>query len=798
AQDEGACSNLYYETNNTSSNCRNPTPFLNDLGCDQYLEDEVVQVQMIDPPNRFVSCINGAIIYEVRLAGSEPSFEVLYNIELLHRMNGTPGFARLVGIVTNTNRKNLQGYLIDFPRAQWRIDRIALDPSVSWSRRQKWARQLIESVVHLHSQGLVAGMICAYRIPVILSGSDHVHFWYFRNTLAVGRDMGGYYPPEYQHLRKASSTMTEAHCPKLTSKTDIFHLGIMLWALASQRSPLQSLVCTKSDCQKGSLCNNESHSNPTALHPLSEAIPQYYKDVMNSCMAENPEDRPTARELLAKLPAERELEAGQFRVLNIGSFPGNDDLLAQARGVSQNITCSYSLKWFYLSVAGRHWLQLTFEFGRNALSLAFKEDLLKRRLDLFCCLAMANGSATYSQHQLEEEGKHDKVLKTFRCLVADLCQQFSGGHSDGVMSMAAIGFALYRYVMKQSPLNPVFFNRDRLHDGIEVTTAPLGQGVANAVGLAVATKHLNATNSRPGLELLDNVTWCIIGDVDLQEGFALEAVQLVGHWKLDNLAIVCDNNQVTYECSIDVTPFEVLKKAVPAPTVVCQKKECHNYLNSDLGRNQKITSKLMLIFTDFSRSYCQGHRKLSEQKLQTYTQAYPELAHELRLGSAALEPQGRKEWHIQHVFSKQEDSDLTLIGVGSEMAFAVDVRNKLMKEDIKARIVSFPCQRLFEIKTQEYNESVMQYKKRKPVVIVEAYVVSGWERYADAGYSMNSFGKSLPTNTETYKFFNLDGDIIAAKVKAFVDEVRAVGIEALRGDFRELNGGVMGYGWNPL
>ena len=121
--------------------------FLNDLGCDQYLEDEVIQVQMLDPPSRFASCINGTMVYAMRLSDSGPTAELLYNIELLHRMKEAPGFAKLVGIVTDNSRKRLQGYMIELPRARQRIARIALD---SWSRRQKWASQPIESIAYVH------------------------------------------------------------------------------------------------------------------------------------------------------------------------------------------------------------------------------------------------------------------------------------------------------------------------------------------------------------------------------------------------------------------------------------------------------------------------------------------------------------------------------------------------------------------------------------------------------------------------------------------------------------------------
>jgi dihydroxyacetone synthase len=171
------------------------------------------------------------------------------------------------------------------------------------------------------------------------------------------------------------------------------------------------------------------------------------------------------------------------------------------------------------------------------------------------------------------------------------------------MGMAAIGVALWKYVMKYSPNNPNFFNRDRfvlsnghtclfqytfLHlvgykdmtfeqlksyhsdlpdsicpghpeieiEGVEVTTGPLGQGVANAVGLAMAAKNLAATYNKPSYDLVDSTIWCMIGDACLQEGVALEAFQAAGHWKLDNLVIIYDNNQITCDGSVDLCNTE--------------------------------------------------------------------------------------------------------------------------------------------------------------------------------------------------------------------------------------------------
>lgn len=94
------------------------------------------------------------------------------------------------------------------------------------------------------------------------------------------------------------------------------------------------------------------------------------------------------------------------------------------------------------------------------------------------------------------------------------------------------------------------------HVGIEVTTGPLGQGIANAVGIAMATKHLAATYNKPGFDVVNNTTWCMTGDACLQEGVGLEAISLAGHWKLNNLVLLFDNNNVTCDGSADIANTE--------------------------------------------------------------------------------------------------------------------------------------------------------------------------------------------------------------------------------------------------
>lgn len=169
--------------------------------------------------------------------------------------------------------------------------------------------------------------------------------------------------------------------------------------------------------------------------------------------------------------------------------------------------------------------------------------------------------------------------------------------------MAAIGVALWKYAMRYAPNDATWFDRDRFvlsnghaclfqytnlyltgykamtweqlmsyhseradslcpghpeieHDGIEVTTGPLGQGIANAVGMAMASKHLAATYNRPGYDVVNNHIWCMVGDACLQEGVGCEAFSYAGHLQLGNLTCIYDNNQVTCDGTVDLCNTE--------------------------------------------------------------------------------------------------------------------------------------------------------------------------------------------------------------------------------------------------
>lgn len=294
-----------FTTAGYSSTGLNILGFLDDLGCPRFCENEVTQVELLDPPRSFVSCIGGTLVYEIKFVNSGPSCELLYTIRVLHCMDGRFGFAKLVGVVVDKIGKRLKSYLIEFPKAQRSLLRALGDPSIQWGHRERWAKQLVEGICQLHSKGFVAGTLCSGRSPVVLDDSNTLKFWYLKSKFHVGRPgTNDYYPPEFQHLEKLSRTISEDECPALTSKTDIFHLGLLLWLLAENSSHMNTRPwCIRERCNVGAdLCCDKSHSHSIVLPELPKSVPTYYREIVNACRAHDPNARPAARRLLECFP----------------------------------------------------------------------------------------------------------------------------------------------------------------------------------------------------------------------------------------------------------------------------------------------------------------------------------------------------------------------------------------------------------------------------------------------------------------------------------------------------------------
>ncbi|MDY0001809.1 MAG: transketolase [Polyangia bacterium] len=202
-------------------------------------------------------------------------------------------------------------------------------------------------------------------------------------------------------------------------------------------------------------------------------------------------------------------------------------------------------------------------------------------------------------------------VNTIRTLAMDAIQAASSGHPGAPMGLAPVAYVLWQRHLRYDPAHPLWPNRDRfvlsaghasmllyplihlagvraaapqkgagerlavtmedikafrqLHSpcaghpehglvtGVETTTGPLGQGAANSVGMAIASRFLAARYNRPGHELFDFDVYAILGDGCMEEGISSEAASQAGHLKLGNLCWVYDSNRITIEGSTDLT-----------------------------------------------------------------------------------------------------------------------------------------------------------------------------------------------------------------------------------------------------
>jgi transketolase len=236
-----------------------------------------------------------------------------------------------------------------------------------------------------------------------------------------------------------------------------------------------------------------------------------------------------------------------------------------------------------------------------------------------------------------------KMADTIRFLAADMVQAANSGHPGAPMGLADISVVLGEH-LKHNPKNPSWLNRDRLvfsgghatgliyslyylwgydltiddlknfrqldsktpghpefghTDGIEITTGPLGQGIANAVGFAMASKFVGAQTNSETANIIDHNVYCLCGDGDLEEGISYEACSIAGHNKLDNLIVIYDSNRITIEGSTDLSISEDITKRFESQGWDVLECDGHNFDEIDASINQaKANSKPTIIIAN--------------------------------------------------------------------------------------------------------------------------------------------------------------------------------------------------------
>ncbi|MBI5291087.1 MAG: transketolase [Chloroflexi bacterium] len=331
-------------------------------------------------------------------------------------------------------------------------------------------------------------------------------------------------------------------------------------------------------------------------------------------------------------------------------------------------------------------------------------------------------------------------INTIRFLSVDAIQQANSGHPGLPMGAATMAYTLWTRTLRHNPADPQWINRDRfilsgghgsmllysllhltgydltlddlmnfrqwgsktpghpeshLTPGVEATTGPLGQGISNAVGMAMAEAHLAARFNRPGHTVVDHYTYVITTDGDLMEGVASEACSLAGHLGLGKLIALYDDNRISLAGSTAITftedvgqrfeaygwqvqhvadgnNVEALAQAINAaradatrPSLICvrttigygspHKQDTYEAHGSPLGPDEVIAAKKNLgwptepaflipgeALEHFRQAIANGAAWEAEWQaaFDRYTEAYPDLAAELRRTFARELPAG--------------------------------------------------------------------------------------------------------------------------------------------------------------
>lgn len=234
-----------------------------------------------------------------------------------------------------------------------------------------------------------------------------------------------------------------------------------------------------------------------------------------------------------------------------------------------------------------------------------------------------------------------KMANTIRFLAADMVQQANSGHPGAPMGLADIAVVLSEH-MNHNPSNPKWLNRDRLvfsgghgtgliyslyylwgygleiddlkqfrqlgsatpghpefaHTaGVEITTGPLGQGIANAVGFAMAATYVgNKVNSETA-KVIDHKVYCLCGDGDLEEGISYEACSIAGHLGLNNLVLIYDSNRITIEGSTELSLSENMRDRFESQNWAVLEIDGHNYdeIDGALTQVKEINRPVLII-----------------------------------------------------------------------------------------------------------------------------------------------------------------------------------------------------------
>ncbi len=292
------------------------------------------------------------------------------------------------------------------------------------------------------------------------------------------------------------------------------------------------------------------------------------------------------------------------------------------------------------------------------------------------------------------------MANTLRFLCADMIDKANSGHPGVCLGLADVMVVLSLH-LNLNPTNPKWLNRDRLvfsgghasalaysllhlwgfdlslddlkrfrqlhsktpghpelhhTEGIEITTGPLGQGFANAVGFSMASQYAQTLLDK---EAISHKVYCLCGDGDLQEGISYESASLAGHLRLDNLIVIYDSNQISIEGAINISFSEQVKTRFLAQNWEVLECDGHDYqaINDALEEAKKSPKPTLLI------------------------------AHTI-IGKGAIGLEGSEKTHGSPLNKEVLKQSKENAQINPDESFIISPKNKMHFEEVKVRGVS--------------------------------------------------------------------------------------------------------------
>ncbi|EJC53913.1 transketolase [Helicobacter pylori] len=292
------------------------------------------------------------------------------------------------------------------------------------------------------------------------------------------------------------------------------------------------------------------------------------------------------------------------------------------------------------------------------------------------------------------------MANTLRFLCADMIDKANSGHPGVCLGLADVMVVLSLH-LNLNPTNPKWLNRDRLvfsgghasalaysllhlwgfdlslddlkrfrqlhsktpghpelhhTEGIEITTGPLGQGFANAVGFSMASQYAQTLLDK---EAISHKVYCLCGDGDLQEGISYESASLAGHFRLDNLIVIYDSNQISIEGAINISFSEQVKTRFLAQNWEVLECDGHDYqaIHNALEEAKKSPKPTLLI------------------------------AHTI-IGKGAIGLEGSEKTHGSPLSKEVLKQSKENAQINPNESFIISPKNKMHFEEVKVRGVS--------------------------------------------------------------------------------------------------------------